>query len=119
MMRKTYKFSSGIYQGGFLYVHRTDFGSKITNKEELRNKLKLIAEKMKLIDVTIKIYDTTLFFFFTTSSIAPIEVVYVIQKRIAYFAEWDKEYIFSSVYDLQEEYVRKDLERFGFKYNDG
>jgi len=42
-----------------------------------------------------------------------------IQKNINSFAEWDKDYLFTGVYDLQEKYIRKDLKHFGFDYDKG
>ena len=119
-MRKTYKFSSSVSQGGYLYAHKTANGEIIKNKEGLINTLNAISKKFELIDVTIKIYDSFFFFFFMMRPrTLPIELIHSIQKNIASFALWAPDYIYAGVYDLQEEYVRKDLEKLGFNYDKG
>lgn len=115
-MRKTYKFNHKVVQGGYLYSHKTN--GVIKNKEGLRNALNAIANKFKFIDVTIKIYDSIFFLFFMSKNIKPI-LIEKIQNNISNFGIWDKDYIFTAVYDLQEEYVRKDLEKLGFDYDGG
>jgi len=117
-MRKTYRFSHSIVQGGYVYAHKILDG-RIENKEGLRNALNAIAKKFKLLDVTIKIYDSTFFFFFMARNIKPTELINLIQKHMSYFGAWDKDYIYGTVYDLQEEYVRKDLKEWGFDYDSG
>lgn len=119
-MRKTYKFSSSIAQGGFLYVHKTANNRKIEDKKGLKKMLNDISEKFKLIDVTIKIYDSIFFFFFMVKpTIAPITIINSIQESIDPLDSWDDGYVFTGVYDLQEEYVRKDLKKWGFDYDKG
>ncbi len=118
-MRKTYKFSSSVCQGGYLYVHKLVNG-KIENKEGLKNALNAIAKKFELIDVTIKIYDSIFFLFFMAKPrVKPIELIKCIHNNISYFGIWDKEYLYTTVYDLQEEYVKKDLEKWGYNYEKG
>lgn len=118
-MRKTYRFSHKVVQGGHLYAHKTVGGTTIKNKQGLKNALNAVAKKFKLIDVTIKVYDSILFFFFLFRGIKPIELIEKIQKNISNFGVWHKDYLFTTVYDLQEEYVRKDLEKLGFDYDKG
>ncbi len=119
-MRKLYKFSHSVRQGGYFYSHKTVNGSFIKDKEGLRNALDTVARKFELIDVTIKIYDSIFFFFFMHKPLVKQSaVIESIQKNISLFGTWVKEYLFNSVYDLQEEYLRKDLEKWGFAYNEG
>lgn len=119
-MRKTYKFSHSVCQGGYLYAHKTAKGEIIENKEGLRNVLNAIANRYELIDVTIKIYDSIFFLFFMKRpSISPAEIIDSIQKNLAHFGLWDPGYIDTTVYDLQEGYVRKDMEKMGFDYDKG
>jgi len=118
-MRKTYRFNHKVCQGGYLYVHKTANGEIIKNKEGLRNALNAIAIQFKLIDTTIKIYDSIFFLFFMSRNVKPVELIEKIQKNISNFGFWDKEYLYNTVYDLQEEYVRKDLEKLGFDYDKG
>ncbi len=119
-MRKTYKFSHSVSQGGYLYAQKIKDDIPIENKEGLRNAISAISTKLELIDVTIKIYDNIFFVFFTTKPrVSPQEVISKIQANIGLFGSWDEEYIFTGVYDLQEEYVRKDLEKMGFDYGKG
>ncbi|MBI3412660.1 MAG: hypothetical protein HY051_01090 [Candidatus Aenigmarchaeota archaeon] len=119
-MRKLYKFSSSVAQGGFLYAQRAANKKLIENKEGLRNALKEIGTKFRLIDTTIKVYNSIFFFFFMIRPVVkPAELIDNIQDGTASFAEWDPEYLYTGVYDLQEEYVRKDLEKFGFDYDKG
>ena len=81
--------------------------------------LNAIAVQFKLIDATIKIYDSIFFLFFMSRNVKPAELIEKIQKNISNFGFWDKEYLYNTVYDLQEEYVRKDLEKLGFDYDKG
>lgn len=83
-MRKTYKFSHSVGQGGSLYAHKTINNLKIKNKEALRNILRATANKFDLIDVTIKIYDSIFFFFFMMKpTIRPKELIETIHKNIS------------------------------------
>lgn len=117
--RTLYKFSSSVAQGGNLYAHKVRHGI-INNKDGLKNALNAISIKFKLIDPTAKVYDTIFFFFFhVPKSLAPASLIDSIQKNMQYFGEWDKDYLFTGVYDLQEKYVRKDLEKLGFDYDKG
>jgi len=119
-MRKTYKFSSCITNGGFLYAHKTADNQIIENKNGLKNALNKIAKEFELIDVTIKIYGSIFFFFFMMRPvIKTADIITSIHENISPFGLWNNEYIYSSVYDLQEEYVRKDLKKLGFDYNKG
>jgi len=105
-MRKTYKFSHSVVQSGYLYAHRTATKEIIKNKGGLRNALNTVAKKFKLIDITIKIYDSIFLFFFMTKPMTePKELIHSIQKNIAPFGLWDKDYIYTTVYGLQEEYI--------------
>ena len=116
-MRKTYKFSHKVVQGGYVYSHKSN--SKIKNKEGLRNVLRAIASKYKLIDVTIKVYDSIFFFFFMMRNVEPNKLIKSIHKNILGFGDWVKDYLYGTVYDLQEGYLRKDLEKWGFDYDKG
>lgn len=118
-MRKTYRFRHKVVQGGYLYAHKTVSNTIIKDKPGLKSALNAIAKKFKLIDVTIKIYNSMFFFFFLSRNIKPIELIEKIHKNISNFGVWDKDYIYTTVYDLQEEYVRRDLERLGFDYDKG
>ncbi len=119
-MRKTYKFSHSIVQGDYLYVHKTLEGKAIENKEGLRNVLTAVARKFELMDVTIKVYGSLFFFFFMSKPrVAPLDVINAIQKHLHSFSSWSQEYVYTDVYDLQEEYVKKDLEKLGFNYDAG
>ena len=117
--RTLYKFSHSVSQGGNLYAHKVRQGV-IKNKDGLKNALNAISIKFKLIDPTAKVYDSIFFFFFhVPKSLAPAKLIEVIQRNMQPFAEWDKNYLFTGVYDLQEKYVRKDLEKWGFDYGKG
>ena len=117
--RRIYKFSHSAAQGGNMYAHKVCEGS-ILNKEGLRNALRAIAAKYKLIDSSIKVYDPIFFFFFhLPKSLAPAALIDSIQKNIGVFAVWDVDYLFTGVYDLQEKYLRKDLEKWGFDFAKG
>ena len=119
-MRKTYRFSHSVGQGGYLYAHKTVDDEIITNKFGLRNALTAVAKRFELIDVTIKIYDSIFFFFFMSKpSIAYGDIIDSIQKNIASFNSWSPEYVYDAVYDLQEEYIRRDLKKQGFNYDEG
>ena len=98
-MRKTYRFSHKVVQGRYLYAHKIDKES-ISNKEGLKNMLNAAAKRFGLIDVTIKIYERIFFFFFMFREINPNELIETIQKNLSCFGEWDKDYIYSAVYDL-------------------
>ncbi len=117
--RRLYKFNHSVVQGGYLYSNKTVYGEAIKNKKGLKNALNAISSKFKLIDPTVKVYDSIFFFFFLSRNIKPMELIEKIQKNIANFGVWDKDYIYSTVYDLQEEYLRKDLEKLGFGYDKG
>lgn len=115
--RKMYKFSHSVHQGGYFYCHKSI--GKINNKDGLRNVLNAVTAKLSLIDVTIKIYDDIFFFFFMMKPLVePKQIIEIIQKNISCFGEWNKEYLYNAVYDLQEKYLRKDLEKWGYDYNE-
>ncbi|MDI6737245.1 MAG: hypothetical protein QME12_01890 [Nanoarchaeota archaeon] len=42
-----------------------------------------------------------------------------IQAKIGDVAEWEKEYLFTGVYDLQEKHVREYLTQKGYDYDEG
>ena len=108
-----------LRRAGNLYAHKVRQGV-IKNKDGLKNALNAISIKFKLIDPTAKVYDSIFFFFFhVPKSLAPAKLIDSIQKNIQPFGEWDKDYLFTGVYDLQEKYVRKDLEKWGFDYGKG
>ncbi len=110
--RILYKFSRGTAKGGNAYIHKTISDKVIENKEGLRNALTAISKKYNFIDPTIKIYDNIFFLFFhIPKSLAPAELIESIEKIIPLFSKWDKEYVFTGVYDLQEKFLRKDLEK--------
>ncbi len=119
-MRKTYKFSSCVCQGGYLYAHKIADGEIIKNKEGLRNALNAISNKFELIDITIKVYDSMFFLFFMTKPrIEPMDLIKSIQKNISSFGLWHQDYLYTTVYDLQKEYIKRDLEKWGFDYDGG
>ena len=114
--RKMYKFSHSVHQGGYFYCHK----GKVVNKDGLRNALKAIVAKLTLIDASVKIYDDIFFFFFMMKPLVkPLDIIETIQKNIAGFGEWDKEYLYNTVYDLQEKFLKKDLEKWGYDYEKG
>ena len=118
--RRIYKFSSSVCQGGYLYAHKPKNNNTIANKNGLRNSLNAIAKKHGLIDVTIKVYDNIFFLFFMSKpSLVPQSLIDSIQKNINSFAEWDESYVWTGVYDLQEKYVRQDLEKWDYDYDKG
>ncbi len=117
--RRIYKYSSSSAKGGNLYAHKLVCG-KIENKEGLRNALNGFSSKYKLIDTTIKIYDEIFFLFFhLPKSLAPAELFDSILKNIGIFGNWHEDYLFTGVYDLQEKFIRKDLERWEYDYDKG
>jgi|SRR3989338_1689639 len=117
--RRIYKFSHSVAQGGNLYAHKVKHGT-IGDKEGLKKALNEISSRLKLIDPTIKVYDTIfLFFFHIPNSLAPLAIIEAVQAALPPFGEWDEEYLFTGVYDLQEKYVRKDLEKWGLDYDAG
>lgn len=118
--RKLYKFSHSICQGGYVYSHKTKEGGEIIDKEGLRNALGSVAKQFELIDATIKVYSSMFFFFFMLKpSVVPQQVIESIQNSIASFSSWAEEYLWTGVYDLQEDYLRKELEKQGFDYEQG
>lgn len=117
--RVLYKFSSSVCQGGYVYAHSTK-GNSITNKDGLRNALHEIVQQYALIDATIKIYDTIFFLFFMTKPmVVPQRLIDNIQEKIAPFSTWADECLYTTVYDLQERFIRKDLHTWGFDYEQG
>src|SRR3989344_9027560 len=118
--RMMYKFAHSVGRGGDAYIHKTTADSIIGNKLGLRNYLRAISRKHCLIDPTIKIYDTIFFLFFhTPKSLAPAVLIESINKDLSLFSKWDEEYVWAGVYDLQEKYLRKDLEKWGLDYDKG
>jgi hypothetical protein len=119
-VRKLYKFSHSVAQGGYLYAHKTVDGASIENKEGLRNALNAVRKRFELIDATIKVYGTIFFLFFMAKPKAVhAELIETIQNNIAPFGDWSDEYIYTGVYDLQEEYIREYLRKAGFDYDIG
>ncbi|MFH1916765.1 MAG: hypothetical protein ABIJ21_05855 [Nanoarchaeota archaeon] len=116
--RKIYKFSHSIGQGGFLYSHKIQIG-RIQNKDGLRNMLQAVGKQFKLIDVTVKIYDDIFFFFFLFHTARPVDLINKLQEHLHEYGEFTSDYLYTTVYDLQEEYLRKDLKEYGFDYDKG
>ncbi|MBU2638755.1 MAG: hypothetical protein KJ955_07315 [Nanoarchaeota archaeon] len=117
--RRIYKFSHSVAQGGWLYAHKAS-SAAISDKEGLRSALTAVSEEVGMFDVTIKIYDNIFFFFFMFKpSMAPQAIIDGIQGKIAGFAEWEEEYLFTGVYDLQEKHVREYLMLKGYDYDKG
>jgi hypothetical protein len=52
-------------------------------------------------------------------SLVPQELIDSIQKNIPSFAAWDENYLWTGVYDLQENYLKEYLARAGYDYDDG
>ena len=118
--RKTYRFSSSACEGGYLYIHKTADGEQIADKDGLRRALVLTGEQLGLIDVTVKIYNSLFFFFFMMkNNVKPITVIECIQEEINKFGKWHDGEFFGTAYDLQEAYIRRDLEKLGFDYDKG
>ncbi len=118
--RILYKFAHSTAKGSNAYIHKTLSGKNIENKEGLRNALTAIAKKHSLIDPTIKIYDALFFLFFhMPKSLAPAALIESIENNISSFAQWDTDYVYTGVDDLQEHFVRKDLQHWGYDYDKG
>jgi hypothetical protein len=118
--RILYKFSHSTAKGGYAYIHKTISSKSIENKLGLRNYLEAISKRYGLIDSNIKIYDTIFFFFFhMPKSLTPAILIESIKKDLLLFGEWDAEYMYTGVYDLQEKFLRKDLDKWGFDYDKG
>ena len=82
--------------------------------------LNAISKKFELIDATIKVYDSIFFFFFMTKPlVSPKDLIEKIHSNLSSFGKWDKDYLYSTVYDLQEEYLRSYLKKLGFDYDKG
>ena len=47
------------------------------------------------------------------------QLVESIQKNTVSFADWEENYLFTGVYDLQEKYLRNYLKQKGFEYDNG
>jgi hypothetical protein len=102
-----------------MYAHRTIYG-KIEDKDGLRKTLFDVSSSLKLIDTTVKVYDNIFFLFcFVPPSLEPQKLIDMVQENIAPFGKWDKEYLWVGVYDLQERFIRRDLEKMGFDYDNG
>ncbi len=118
--RRLYKFSHSVAQGGYLYAHKCEKRSTITNKEELQNLLQAIARKYQLIDVTTKVYDRIFFLFFQMKpSLAPQRLIDFMLEKTAPYSEWHKNYLWTGVYDLKEGYIREYLRKGGYDYDNG
>lgn len=118
--RILYTFSHSTAKGGNVYIHKTISGKSIGDKQGLRNYLEAISKKHGLIDPTIKIYGTIFFFFFhIPKSLAPAVLIESIGKNLSLFSEWDEDYVYTGVDDLQEKFLRKDLERWRLDYDKG
>ena len=117
--RTLYKYSHSVAQGGNVYSNKV-IQDNIPNKIGLKNVLNAITSKFNLIDATVKVYDNIFFFFFhIPKSLAPIKLIESIQKNINSYAEWDEDYLFTGVYDLQEKDIRNYLKQEGFEYDEG
>jgi hypothetical protein len=110
-MRKTYRYSHSIRQGGFMFVQKSD---KPIDKEPLAKALEPAIEKCKLIDVTLKVHENVFFLFFAPPRRhSPQQAADDIRSAIAPLASWDEEYLMVTVDDVQEESVKKELARLG------
>ena len=117
--RMLYKFSSSVCQGGYVYAHRTK-GNVIADKEGLRRALHEVSQHYELIDTTIKIYDTIFFLFYMTKPmVIPQKFIESVQEKIAPFSMWADQGFYNATYDLQERFVREELKKLGFDYDQG
>lgn len=117
-MRRPYNFSSSISQDSYFYCRKIT-GGKIENKEGLRNALNAIVIRFELIDTTIKIYDSILFFFFMMEPMVKLtDLIDIVNNKTFLFGEWNEKYLCSGFYDLQERYLRKDLQKWGFVFDE-
>lgn len=118
--RVLYKFSSSVCQGGYVYAHKTKENTLIMNKGGLRNALHEIAVQYALIDATIKVYDTIFFLFYMTKPmVVPQQLINTIQEKIAPFSTWADQGFYNAVYDLQERFIREELHKWGYDYDQG
>lgn len=115
--RKMYKFRHSVCQGGYLYSRGVVSG-EILNKSGLKLVLDSVVNKFDLIDVTIKIYKNIFFIFYMVKpSVVLKDLFDTIDSVISSFGNWNKDYVVTNVYDLQEKYVREDLLKLGFDYD--
>ncbi len=117
-VRKTYRFSHSVGQGGTVYAQKIQEG-KIHNKEGLRNMLNAVVKRYRLIDATVKVYDDIFFFFFHARNVKPTDLIGTVHEHLPAHGRFAEEYVYSGVYDLQEEYVRKELKDWGYDYDAG
>ncbi len=55
----------------------------------------------------------------TKPTVAPQQLIESIQKNVAAFSNWDENYLWTGVYDLQDRNVKRDLESWGYDYENG
>lgn len=117
--RKLYKFSHSACQGGFMFSNKVLSGS-IVHKDEFRYDLEKVRDELELIDVTIKIYNDTFFIFLMMKPSISIQIIIdKINEVSSKYGNFSKDYFWSNVYDLQEQYIKQDLEKLGFNYDEG
>ena len=101
-------------------MHKTVAGTYITNKIGLKNMFNATSKKFELIDATIKVYDDICFMFFMNKPSLKTETLFdSIHSHLNSFGSWTHEYAYTSVYDLDENYLRVYLNKLGFDYDKG
>ena len=105
-------------QAGRLYAPRSI--APISDKPALRQALQSVAQQLRLRDPTVKVYNTIFFLFcMLPHTLSPAKLIESVQQAAAPFAQWDKEYLFTAIEDTQEPYIRRDLQKLGFAYDEG
>lgn len=86
----------------------------------MRSRLNEACKKLNLFDATAKIYDNVFFLFFAMKpTFTAAQAIEEIQKNTVGIADWDSEYFFDGIYDVQEEYLKKYLAKTGLDFEKG
>ena len=118
--RKTYKFGHSVCQGGYFFAWKTKKGAELQRGDELRRRVNLVVQQFALIDTTLKVYDSIFFLFFMFKpSIRRQDIIDALVESIGDLEEWDDKHLCTGAYDLQEKYIRNELQKWGFDYEQG
>ena len=123
-MRKMYKGSSSVSLGGQHFIQRLKPPEAIFPDgaaEKLKSELLKITENLKAQDTTIKVCKNHFHVFFhMPTKYAPAVLIDLfrftvenVMKEFEMNEQLDDEYVFTGIYDLSEEWIRKELKAIG------
>lgn len=123
-MRKMYKGSHSVSYGGQHFIQRIESGNAVfvgDLAERLKSDLMEVSKTLKAEDATIKICKNHFHVFFhMPARYAPAVFIDLfrftvenVMKEFGMDEQLDEDYVFTGIYDLSEEHIKKEMKILG------